>query len=407
MERNKKMKKSKLQEAGITLVALVVTIIVLLILAGISIRMVLGQNGVIERARDSKNVMNEAQIKEEIKLAWNAIQIDGITKGWNNETKSNALQIELKKEDNSATATLTDTNIKVTYKGYEITINVNDGSMTQLAKVNVEPANPSSLVTITSENVNDYLGKIVTNYKTPNSTETITIDGVEQTVSTTYRLFYVDFDNKYGDGTGTVYLKADFGNNSINLYNNQSEFIPGNVSATSKFLNLNPMIKAYSNTNEEEYEEEISMEKHKVSGWLLDTNKWNALVTSGNNTSIASKVKYAVGAATIEMYMDSYNTRYNLLSTEVDTSERTSDSPRSKLACRYRPGGYQYAPCVDDEGYSIFTERFAVISDTSDGNMYRVQGNICYLASPADYDDESTMVGINGDFEERRCYNRI
>lgn len=88
-----------------------------------------------------------AQIQEEIQLAWNAVQVDGITKGWDNETKSNALQTELKKEDNSATATLTDPNIKVTYKGYETTINVNDGSMTQLAKAenspNQTPANPS------------------------------------------------------------------------------------------------------------------------------------------------------------------------------------------------------------------------------------------------------------------------
>ena len=40
---------------GITLVALVVTIIVLLILAGISISMLTGQNGIIKRAAEAKN----------------------------------------------------------------------------------------------------------------------------------------------------------------------------------------------------------------------------------------------------------------------------------------------------------------------------------------------------------------
>ena len=39
------MKNRKMQEKGITLIALVVTIIVLLILAGISISMLTGQNG--------------------------------------------------------------------------------------------------------------------------------------------------------------------------------------------------------------------------------------------------------------------------------------------------------------------------------------------------------------------------
>ena len=39
---------------GITLIALVVTIIVLLILAGITISLVFGSNGVIQKAQDSK-----------------------------------------------------------------------------------------------------------------------------------------------------------------------------------------------------------------------------------------------------------------------------------------------------------------------------------------------------------------
>ncbi len=42
------------QERGITLVALVVTIVVLLILAGVSISMVLGQNGIVTKAQDAK-----------------------------------------------------------------------------------------------------------------------------------------------------------------------------------------------------------------------------------------------------------------------------------------------------------------------------------------------------------------
>ena len=46
---------------GITLVALVVTIIVLLILAGVSINLVLGDNGIVKRAQDAKNKTIEDQ----------------------------------------------------------------------------------------------------------------------------------------------------------------------------------------------------------------------------------------------------------------------------------------------------------------------------------------------------------
>ncbi len=47
------MKKLQKQNA-ITLIALVVTIIVLLILAGISITMLTGQNGILNRAGEAK-----------------------------------------------------------------------------------------------------------------------------------------------------------------------------------------------------------------------------------------------------------------------------------------------------------------------------------------------------------------
>ena len=42
------------RDRGITLIALVVTIIVLLILAGVSISMLTGQNGILNRAADAK-----------------------------------------------------------------------------------------------------------------------------------------------------------------------------------------------------------------------------------------------------------------------------------------------------------------------------------------------------------------
>ena len=51
---------------GITLIALVITIIVLLILAGVSIAMLTGQNGILNQAQNAKTETQKAQIKEEI-----------------------------------------------------------------------------------------------------------------------------------------------------------------------------------------------------------------------------------------------------------------------------------------------------------------------------------------------------
>lgn len=53
---------------GITLVALVVTIIVLLILAGVSIAALTGDNGILSRAQEAANKSDLEAIKEDIKL---------------------------------------------------------------------------------------------------------------------------------------------------------------------------------------------------------------------------------------------------------------------------------------------------------------------------------------------------
>lgn len=52
------------KENGITLVALVVTIIVLLILAGVSLSMVFSQDGIFQRAENAANKWNEASANE-------------------------------------------------------------------------------------------------------------------------------------------------------------------------------------------------------------------------------------------------------------------------------------------------------------------------------------------------------
>lgn len=64
------------KERGITLVALVVTIVVLLILAGVSISMVLGNNGIVTKAKSTQVEQNKAYGKEVIESALKSVQID-------------------------------------------------------------------------------------------------------------------------------------------------------------------------------------------------------------------------------------------------------------------------------------------------------------------------------------------
>lgn len=64
------------EQKGITLIALVITIIVLLILAGVTIAMLAGENGILGRATDSKGVNAEAQAVEKTKLAYMAVRTE-------------------------------------------------------------------------------------------------------------------------------------------------------------------------------------------------------------------------------------------------------------------------------------------------------------------------------------------
>lgn len=49
---------------GITLISLIITIVVLLILAGVSINIVVGDNGIITKAKESVSLTKESEAKE-------------------------------------------------------------------------------------------------------------------------------------------------------------------------------------------------------------------------------------------------------------------------------------------------------------------------------------------------------
>ena len=64
------------EQKGITLIALVITIIVLLILAGVSIAMLTGENGILTKATTSKTETEKAEVAERINMELNAVYAD-------------------------------------------------------------------------------------------------------------------------------------------------------------------------------------------------------------------------------------------------------------------------------------------------------------------------------------------
>ncbi len=361
MER--KQKNTWTNPKGITLIALVITIVVLLILAGVSLNAVVGNNGIVNRAQEASKETDVAETREQILMG-----LVGIYAGAGDYTNDdvvtavkNVVGDDKAIEVGQATVT--------TAKGNEVDIS----DLWVGVKVTFEDG---STTILTKDNYAQYLGKVVTNYKGPEGTEEIQVGDYTYTVSTTYRLYYIDFDNKYGDGAGTVYLKAD---ETGTIYSLQTD---GNE-ATSKIASLNPSL--YANGVTAPSSENNNM---KAVTWLTDTEKWSGLVTSGAETDIGDKVNYVVGAPSLEMMMDSYNAHYGLNEESMNTGT-LDGSTRAKLFYKYNSGdyGYMVGPSNSSsatDGYYYSTSNYSVPSDSDIDRVY-YPGAWYWLASPSAY----------------------
>ncbi|MCI9063733.1 MAG: hypothetical protein HFJ17_03935 [Clostridia bacterium] len=108
------MKNNLKGNKGITLIALVITIIVLLILAGVAISMLAGDNGILKQAENARKNTEEQSTLEKIKLAATAALTNEEYKIANKEALTN----ELKAYFNN----ITEENVKSDDLGYMVTI---------------------------------------------------------------------------------------------------------------------------------------------------------------------------------------------------------------------------------------------------------------------------------------------
>ena len=127
------------QEKGITLIALVVTIVVLLILAGVSIRLVLTNNGVISKAKEAEKLTDEGNAKDIMSLylaglAFEKEQDSGfrLADYLSSNIGNDGLEDFLNNGDGHA---------QVAYKGYKYLVNLDDYSFEYLGKTDGEGVN--------------------------------------------------------------------------------------------------------------------------------------------------------------------------------------------------------------------------------------------------------------------------
>ncbi|MCI8383679.1 MAG: hypothetical protein HFJ33_02250 [Clostridia bacterium] len=92
------MKEEK-QNQGVTLIALVITIIVLLLLAGISISTLTGQNGILSKSTTAGEETSKKEYEEILKLIGNSLRTDKIMNNWDYKKYLDEFEKEIKKEE--------------------------------------------------------------------------------------------------------------------------------------------------------------------------------------------------------------------------------------------------------------------------------------------------------------------
>lgn len=118
-------------QKGITLVALVVTIVVLLILAGTSIAMLSGDNGIITNAQKSAAANTEGEALDKMKMAYNTVSTEVIAKAATStsydattETNLVALANVVSKDLGGTGTTITSTVLTETIGNYTVTLDL-------------------------------------------------------------------------------------------------------------------------------------------------------------------------------------------------------------------------------------------------------------------------------------------
>ena len=263
--------KTKFKNAkGITLIALVITIIVLLILAGVTIATLTGDNGILNQAGKAKDKTTEAESIERVQVeVAGSYGIDGtIDKDQLNKNLGNIAGLKIGESNFGGENIVKELPATVTLNGYNIGIDAN-GGVEKIPEIIAKiRANPQA-----------YYGKKVTNYKASDSD------------TNTYKIFYVDKDNYFKDGYNTIYLKADF-SGSVRCSTSYD-------ASQTLIKRMNPLWATKGNTVAAETTT-ISNPNEQAAAWLCDPSKWTAYCDT-------DKANYAIGGPSVEMYVKSYN----------------------------------------------------------------------------------------------------
>ena len=396
---------------GITLIALVITIIVLLILTGITIASLTGENGLLSRATEAKDATKRGDLIDRVKL-------DILNDKAVNQGNASNLSTILGKYFTSVPQDLTDMTAELTakseYGGYTVTL----GEVLGEAVASNPPAGGTSLKVgdtdlSTVSDISTMYGE-TTDYKSTSHS------------SINWQLFYADSSNYYliasdyvpnaelpcngSTVNGVTYTATDLvkststtnqhttycarfaSSSSYNdgvlttgtIYKNGSASTAFTATSGSQYLTTNYLKWVAANSSS-------TNNNICAVAYMMDTSKWSSFADGVSGA-------FAIGGPTIEMFVNSYNA-VSTHTTKLGTYE-TVDSNNSNT------NGY-----MTKKGDGSWTSYVSGL-DTSgtDGNMWvrtsQTKAYAYWLASPSSNNASSVRrVIFNGYVNDLNAYS--
>ena len=359
----------KLNQRGITLIALVITIIVLLILAGVSIAMLTGQNGILAQAQKAKTTTDNKSAEEKVKLAVMAAR---------SQSETGALEA-----DKLVTEVTTNYGgqAETTAGGFPVTVTIDGKSFTvdengtvEVSKYETSILSASDIAAKTDKT--KIYGAKVTGYTLPSGT----------TTDVGWKIFYADNSNiyliadNYVERTNLPYstngttATSNKPNDGLSSYartayfsNILNDYVTGSARITDnklKALNNDYFnTKGFTSTNS----------NMKSVAYMMDTTAWNSKF-KGN------KAEYAIGGPTVELLFKSYKGKYGTTyeSQAIESSDKTNTGYQIRKTSKDTWANYVSSMLTTNDSLYVITSQTNALAywlaSPSAGSPYYVMG---------------------------------
>lgn len=309
LRKGKMLKQIKRNVKGITLIALVVTIIVLLILAGVAINLSIGENGIIARTLEARKVTEQSTAKEQIETILADIQIKFISQSTdftyeilNNELNKNNMKIISNKNDLESEIDDSLLSEKILDKNDYKVIYISNSK--DVFYIELFSDNNSKIRVGDIGVVGERLADVVTKENYGDKVE-YSVNGIND-----WKIFYNDGDNIFLISSN--YVPIDNINQDLTGISKYNEYVgfwqdEDSLKANGNSDISNMVINKMQFQWGKEYKYNTTYQA-KVASVLLNNNSWNNFCD--NKYSI-----FAVGSPTIELWINAWNELYpdNLL----------------------------------------------------------------------------------------------